>query len=127
MNDPPINPDALRLEREILLDLESLPTLKGKDRDAVLSRLASKVGELVKLAERDPPSEESVHHEATGEQDWVYQVLFRLSWELLKRLGNADFYLSTPTTSVPRHAFGRLSHPRVGAQALPRGRRPEAA
>ena len=88
---PPTNSRARRLYSRILKDLEAARSAQGPEREAVLLRISDMVGELTEIAEGADARTEAPANEGPRRGE-VYSWLSRISLELLRILGGADFY-----------------------------------
>ena len=95
MTDPPsINSRARKLYVRIQKDLEALKSAEGPERETVLLRISSEIGELAKLAESANLSPEALGHERSMRR-MLYCWLARIAWKLLRIQSGTDFY-TTP-------------------------------
>ena len=90
--DPPTQSRAAKLYAEILVDLQGVKSTEGVARDAVLLRISKRVGELAEIAENAGQKGRAVGNEGPVQRKAIMLWLMRISLELLKILGSADFY-----------------------------------
>ena len=88
---PPANSRARRLYSRILADLQVAKSAQGRERDAVLLRVSDMVGELAEIAEGAETTTAAPDNEGPMRGE-VFFLLSRISLELLRILGGADFY-----------------------------------
>ena len=110
MDPPPANSRVRRLCSQILVDLESVNSARGPEREAVLLRVSDLVGELAEIAEGAEAKADAPDNEGPTRGE-VYSWLSRISLELLRILGGADFY----TVLGGHEAYGARFDPILGS------------
>ena len=110
MDPPPSNSRARRLYSRILADLEAANSARGPEREAVLLRVSDLVGELAEIAEGAEATADAPDNEGPTRGE-VYSWLSRISLELLRILGGADFY----TVLGGNEAYGTRADPILGS------------
>ncbi len=120
--DPPTETRANQLYLQVLEDLELVHRTKGVARGAVLLRVSNRVGELAEIAEG---ADVAPNHEGSL-RNQVLTWVARISWELLKILGDTDFYILLASAGGS-HARRIDLVPRPGHETHPRLSGPVAA
>ena len=92
MDPPPTNSRARALCRRILADLQVAKSAEGPEREAVLLGVSDLVGELAEIAEGAEAKADAPDNEGPT-RGQIYFLVSRISLELLRILGGADYYV----------------------------------
>ena len=112
MGPPPANSRARGLYSRILADLQAANSARGPEREAVLLRISDLVGELAEIAEGAEATAGAPDTQGPPRRE-VHFWLSRISLELLRILGGADFY----NASRRNETYDTRSDPIVGSSS----------